>query len=331
MLAEVTSRAASEHVNYLELMLTPAPAAVRFGRETAWTPDFAVMRDRLLAAGFREAVSAEGRQRLDSAEARQRELLGCRGARPEPGCAVTVRYIAQVGRTAAPGVVFAQMLAGFELVGADARFVSLNIVQPEDDPAALGNFDLHMRMLDFLHGQYPRVPISLHAGELREGLVPTEALRHHIRQSVEIGHAVRIGHGADLIFEDDPLGLLKDLAARRVLIEIALSSTDLILGVKGKRHPLRLYLQYGVPVALVTDDLGVSRSSHTQEFVRAVEEQDLDYSTLKRLVRNSLEHAFVDAATKTRLQADLDAALRDFERRSAEASEPSVPRTTPQQ
>ena len=331
MLAEVTARAAAEHVSYLELMLTPAAAvANRIAREAGWNPDFAQMRDRLLAAGFREAVSAEARQRLDAAEARRREVLHCGGAQPEAGCAVTVRYIAQVGRTAAPELVYAQMLAGFELVGADSRFVSLNLVQAEDDPAAIQNFTLHMRMLDSLHRQYPDVPISLHAGELREGLVPPEVLRFHIRQSVELGHALRIGHGADLIYEDDPIALLHDLAARKVLIEIALSSTDQILGVKGKRHPLRLYLQHGVPVSLVTDDLGVSRSSHTQEFVKAVEEQDLDYATLKRLVRNSLEHAFADPGTKRRLQADLEGAFRSFERRTADASEPSVPKSTPQ-
>ena len=316
MLAEATARAASEHVGYLELMLTPVAAATttRFAREVSWSANFAQVRDRLLAAGFREAVRAEGRQRLDAAEARQREVLHCGGAQPAPGCAVTVRYIAQVGRTAANEQVFAQMLAGFELAGADARFVSLNLVQPEDDPAALQNFTLHMRMLDFLHAQYPEVPISLHAGELREGLVPTEALGFHIRQSVELGHALRIGHGADLIYEDDPIALLRDLAARKILIEIALSSTDQILGVKDNRHPLRMYLQYGVPVALVTDDLGVLRSSHTREFQRAVEEQGLDYATLKTLARNSLAYAFVDAAAKTRLQSDLENAFRAFER-----------------
>ena len=63
------------------------------------------------------------------------------------------------------------------------------------------------------------------------------------------------------------------MAAKKVLVEIALSSNDLILGVKGSRHPLRTYLKYGVPVALVTDDAGVSRSTLTLEFRKAVEEQ----------------------------------------------------------
>ncbi len=115
---------------------------------------------------------------------------------------------------------------GFELVEADPRVVSLNLVQPEDDPIAVRDFSLHMSMLDYLHGQYPRVPIALHAGELADGLVPPEALRFHVRDSIRIGHARRIGHGAAVMYEDDPFGLLRELAEKQVLVEVALSSAD---------------------------------------------------------------------------------------------------------
>ena len=141
----------------------------------------------------------------------------------------------------------------------------------------------------------------------------------HIRDSIRKGHALRIGHGVDVMQEDDPIGLLREMAAKKILVEIALSSNDLILGVKGKRNPLGLYLQYGVPVALATDDLGVSRSTHTREWVKAVEEQALDYRTIKRMVWNSLDYAFIDAATKARLKQDLENDFRQFERRQAAA------------
>src|SRR5262245_56891472 len=112
-------------------------------------------------------------------EARQRELLRCETPQADAGCKVTVRYIAQVGRASPLELTFTQMVAGFELVAMGPRLVSLNLVQPEDDPNALRHFALHMSMLDFLHRQYPRVPITLHAGELAEGLVPPEALGSH--------------------------------------------------------------------------------------------------------------------------------------------------------
>lgn len=326
MLAEVAARAAAEQVSYLELMLTPdGGAGAARGIAAGWDPDLAKLRDKLLSAGFKEAVVSAAKQHLDRAEARGRDLLTCGAVQPDAGCRVTIRYIYQVARAASPQSVFGQMLAGFELAGADPRVVSLNMVQPEDDPAAVGNFRLEMTMLDYLHGVYPNVKLTMHAGELTEGLVPPDTLRFHIRETVRTGHASRIGHGAGVMYEDDPLALLREMAAKKVLVEIALNSNDLILGVKGNRHPLRTYLKYGVPVALVTDDAGVSRSTLTLEYRKAVEEQGIDYRTLKRMARNSIEYSFAEAPLKARLKAELDAAFVAFERRTQNVER----RTTP--
>src|SRR5262249_17879475 len=297
----------------LAVMLTPdnGVSALR-GTQAGWDADFGKLRDKLFAAGFRDAVLAEARKRLDEAEARRREVLRCGAADAGAGCAVTLRYIFQVARAGVREAVFAQMLAGFELAGADPRVVSLNLVQPEDSPVAVRDFPLHMQMIDYLHGVYPSVPITLHAGELTEGLVPPEALRFHVRDSVRKGHARRIGHGVAVMYEDTAIDLLTEMASKQVLVEVALTSNDLILGVRGPRHPLRTYLRYGVPVALATDDPGVSRSTMTLEYRKAVEEQGLDYRTLKRLARNSLAFSFADAPTKARLRADLETAFRAF-------------------
>jgi hypothetical protein len=54
-----------------------------------------------------------------------------------------------------------------------------------------------------------------------------------------------------------------------------------------------MYLKAGVPVALATDDEGVSRSEITREYMKAVEEQGLEYPMLKSLARTSLEHSFL--------------------------------------
>jgi adenosine deaminase len=197
----------------------------------------------------------------------------------------------------------------------DARIVGFNLVQPEDSPVPMRDFPLHMSMIDALHPVYPDVPIALHAGELTEGLVPPEGLRFHIRASIEQGHARRIGHGVSVMHEDDAQGLLRIMADRGILVEVALSSNDAILGVRGSRHPLTAYLEAGVPVALVTDDEGVSRTTLSREFQRAVEEHGLDYWTLRRMARASLEHAFVEAPERARLLAEFDKAILEFEAR----------------
>ena len=68
-----------------------------------------------------------------------------------------------------------------------------------------------------LFRSYPQVHIALHAGELAAGLVKPEDLTFHIRESVERGHAERIGHGASVMLEQDAIGLMKEMAARNVL------------------------------------------------------------------------------------------------------------------
>lgn len=209
-----------------------------------------------------------------------------------------IRYLYQVLRGLPREMVFAQILFGFELAQADPRFVGLNLVMPEDWYVPMHDFDLHMKMLDHLHGVYPKVHISLHAGELAMGLVPPEGLRFHIRQSIERGHAERIGHGVDVMNEDRPLDLLREMAKEKILVEICLTSNDLILGVARNAHPLPIYLKYGVPVALATDDEGVSRSDMTHEYLRAVQAYDsLGYKDLKRMARMSLEHSFLPGSS----------------------------------
>jgi len=292
-LSSVINRAAREHVRYIEFMYTAdGGAAPQLGMKLGWDDDLAKMRERLLAEGLKEISSATGKT-LAEDEARARSELKCETAQPEPGCSVTVRYLYQVLRGLPREAVFAQILLGFELASSDPRFVGLNLVMPEDWYVPIRDFHQHMAMLDYLHGIYPKVHISLHAGELAMGLVKPEDLRFHIRESVERGHAERIGHGVDIMLEDDPLGLMKEMAVKNVLVEINLTSNDQILGVSGDDHPLPIYLKYGVPVAISTDDEGVARSDMTHEYLRAVEGYALPYPQLKRMTRQSLEHSFL--------------------------------------
>ncbi|HET6232674.1 MAG TPA: hypothetical protein VFE05_21545 [Longimicrobiaceae bacterium] len=297
MVAEVAQRAAMGHVSYVELMYTPDDGGVAgLGGRVGWDADFGRMRQKLLDAGLRDTLVKAGAS-LAAAEARERQLLRCGAADADPGCGVTVRWLYQVSRGRAPEQVFAQILAGFEMQGSDPRVVGFNLVQPEDALVPMRDFTLQMRMIDYLHRLYPQAHVTLHAGELAPGLVPPEGLRFHIRQSVELGHAARIGHGVDVMNEERAPELLREMRDRNVMVEIALTSNYGILGVSGRDHPLHAYLAAGVPVALATDDEGVARSEMTMEYLRAVQDQGIDYPTLKRMARTSLEHAFVQGAS----------------------------------
>src|SRR5207253_7308849 len=158
---------------------------------------------------------------------------------------------------------------------------------------SMTNFSVQMQMLQYLRPLYPRAHVSLHAGELAPGVVPPDGLTFHIRDSVMTARAERSGHGVDIMHEREPFELLKEMAQRNVMVEICLSSNDLILGVSGPQHPLATYMQCGVPTALATDDEGVSRSEISREFLKAAEDQGMEYIQLKTMARNSLQYAFM--------------------------------------
>src|SRR5277367_1803462 len=274
-------------------MHTPAfTHAAQAAAAVPWQEDLAHLRDQLLDHGLREDLAAT-KAEIDAAEALRAKNERCAQPDATPACQVQIRFLYQVLRGMPKEIVFAQTVLAFETATADPRFVGLNFVMPEDGLISMTDYALHMHMLDVLHTLYPKINISLHAGELAPGLVPYEGLCCHIRLAVEQGHAQRIGHGVDVMYETRPHELLKEMAAKHVMVEVNLTSNDVILGIAGADHPLPIYLQFHVPVALSTDDEGVSRIDLTHEFVRAVDTYDFHYPEVKTLIRTSLEHSFL--------------------------------------
>jgi adenosine deaminase len=290
---EVATRAAAQNEQYLELMETPdfGPAA-GLASKVGFHSNFTEYRDLLFAQGFRDLVPPITAY-FDKLEADRREREHCSQATASPACNVEVRFIYQVLRGQSRESVFAQILLGFEAASADPSVVGLNLVQPEDCYVCMTDYRLHMQMIDALHALYPKVHITLHAGELEPGMVPPDGLTFHIRSAVEQGHAERIGHGVDAMYEDKPYDLLKEMADKHVMVEINLTSNDVILNTKGDSHPFMLYRKYGVPVALSTDDEGVSRIDLTHEYVRAAVTYPLTYSDFKQVIRTGIEHSFL--------------------------------------
>ena len=294
---EVISRAARQNVQYIELMHTPDFGnAARAGYEIGWQDDLSRFREALLAKGLAPDIAA-ARKSLDDAEAERRKRERCDQPDASPACKLELRYLCQVLRGFPKQQVFAQTVLCFETVMADPRFVGINFVMPENGYLAMNDYALQMRMIAYLHSVYPKVHIALHAGEIAPGLVTYEGLCCHIRLAVEEAGAERIGHGVDVMYENQPHALLKEMAAKHVMVEINLTSNDVILGVAGKDHPLPVYRKFGVPVSLNTDDEGVSRIDFTHEYVKAVETFGLRYTDLKTMTRTGMEHTFLPGAS----------------------------------
>lgn len=297
-LAAVADRAGKQNILYLELMETivlpelfPLIAGVKM------TGNVADDYQTLMAGKFGAALGDLTQKiQLQIAYARQKksEILGCGSAAPKAGCDVEIRFLHQVIREFEPSMVFAQIILGWSVMERAPHVVGLNLVAPEDGFRALRDYSLHMRMIDHLYKARGPQNISLHAGELTLGLVRPKQLTFHIREAIEIGHAKRIGHGVAILYENESEQLMKKMVENDILVEINLTSNDVILGVSGSDHPLVVYRDLDVPYTISTDDEGVSRIDLTHEYIRLAKTFNVPYFELRHVSRNSLTYSFLD-------------------------------------
>ena len=292
-LASARRIADQDNVLYLELMYNPSSigAAAMAARADDWSGDFELEFEALKEALPDLVMQAQSD--ATQMETVAREALACEGAEGRDGCETVVRYNCFGLRLIPEAALFTQLAQCFALIEADPRFFGVSLVQPEDHPIAVKNYDRHMQMIAFFKAQFPNARVTLHAGELTLGLVPPDALRDHIAKAIHVAGSARIGHGVDIAFEDESRATLSHMADHGIAVEVNLSSNAVILGVEGAEHPLNLYRASGVPTVLSTDDLGVLRSDMTQQYLMAARDHGLSYLDLKELSRNSLQYAFL--------------------------------------
>jgi adenosine deaminase len=304
-IADVAARAASENQLYLETMFNLGNnignLTVDIWAGSLQVADLPGLYDKVIADATFATELAQDVKVVDDAAAKWRTELGCGGANEPAACGVEVRFIAQISRTGGKDKVFGQLISAFEMAAKTGHIVGANLSSPEDDTTSLNNYKLHMEMIKFLRGKYTAtgkspLHVTLHAGELTPKYLPANhqtANTFHINDAVQVAEAERIGHGIDILSETGFADLLVKMRDKNVLVEVCLSSNDQILEVKGADHPLKAYIDAGVPVALATDDPGVSRSSLAGEYGKAAVEQQLSYRQLKRMARDSLVHGFL--------------------------------------
>jgi len=191
-------------------------------------------------------------------------------------------------------------------------FVAVNMVGREDNDKG---YPLRfLPTLRELRREFNGVRLSIHAGEVDE---PND----HVRDTLLLG-ADRIGHGVNLITDDDTMRLMRH---GPYLVEINLVSNLLLEYVDDyDQHPFPEYLRTGIPVALSTDDRGMWDSNLTDEFYVAVREFNLSWDELRTLGRNSLAYSFLPVSRKRALLARLDERFDDFEKRIARSPETTL-------
>jgi adenosine deaminase/adenosine deaminase CECR1 len=317
-LRDLKARARAENLGYLETMLAGAPGVADKSELEA-----------SLNAAFGELSADSTDPQIQAALQKAFALLS---TSPETQAAIdkyvkavnevatgldddefTLRFQTYVSRNSNPAKVFSGLYAAFQSVRQSPHMVGVNIVGPENGYVAMRDYHLHMQMFAFLKQHFPQTRLAMHAGELALGMVPPEGLRFHIREAVQVAGAERIGHGVDISHEQDAPGLLRQMRERRVVVEVNLTSNDFILGVKGAAHPLPLYIRYGVPFVISTDDAGVSRNNLSGEYLLYASRYTPSYDQLKQTSYNSIRYSFLSEDDKQRELRRLDKRFKAFE------------------
>ncbi|GIW72391.1 MAG: hypothetical protein KatS3mg102_1933 [Planctomycetota bacterium] len=150
--------------------------------------------------------------------------------------------------------------------------------------------------------------ITVHAGEGQAPQNVWEAAYHL--------HADRIGHGLSLAEHPRLMERFRD---REICVELCPSSNYEVVGFCDPEHPeslgrptypLRVLWEAGVPVAVCTDNPGISRTTLSQEYLRAARMVGgLTLWEVTALAHCGFRHAFVPAAERERLLRLADQAL----------------------
>ena len=320
ILAEMAARNIYQKVNYLEVMVDCAPDRIvkRFHKQIKEFDinDLGSAYNKLKPLiGNKEVADAIVKYMNEREDYIEKYLSSkyhwhIKGKNPD----IIIRYIPCVERARKSlKDFFIDCVISIVAIKTDYRIVGMNIADPEDHPYSYMNFKNQMKILDYLWHKMGHPKFTLHAGELVLNDSPVEAMWNRISDSINIGHALRIGHGIDIAWERHPIKLLKEMREKNILVEICLSSNESILNIKGKDHPFNLYRRAGVPICINTDDEGVSRSNLTMEYVKAVQRYNLSYKELKQLIKNSIIFSFLPKEKKEALLKKLQKQTLAFE------------------
>ncbi|MEX2399663.1 MAG: adenosine deaminase, partial [Rhodothermales bacterium] len=112
-----------------------------------------------------------------------------------------------------------------------------------------------------------------------------------IKQAVFFCGAHRIGHGTTLYRDTE---LMRYFADHRIPLEICpTSNVQTHVVERLEEHPLRQYVEVGVPVTINTDNRLFSRTTLTKELYRTHTEAGVSSEDLREIVLNGFRYAFL--------------------------------------
>lgn len=281
IIADVVDKAHDHHVQYLELMLSMHGSRPSIG----FSAQHHTIGDVLKNPACHQYIQ----ENVKYFRGLKKEV---QSHTPWLGEDVDVSWILEIRRNQTFDHFWVDAVMVFAIANRVHDIVAVNMVQPEYMGYAKTDYLKQMQFLNLLSRYYPNVKLVLHAGEVPPQLAKTD-VRDHMKIAIDYLKPKRIGHGTDVLFENDAEKILASMEKKNIAVEINLTSNDQILGIKGGQHPLKNYLQAQVPVVISSDDPGVSRNNLSHEYYRAVTEQKLALNEVIQANRNSLTYSLL--------------------------------------
>ena len=127
-----------------------------------------------------------------------------------------------------------------------------------------------------------------------------------VRDAITDLRVERIGHGARAI---EDMALVEEIAERGIVLELCPGS-NVALGIfpTFRQHPIGEMYDRGVKVTISTDDPPFFHTTMAREYEMLHRAFDWDEGVFTKIARTSLDAAFCDADTKSRILKTLEAA-----------------------
>jgi len=139
----------------------------------------------------------------------------------------------------------------------------------------------------FEYSKEKKVPFTIHAGEA-DG-------RESIKSAIDSG-APRIGHGVNIITEDD---LIKEVISKNILLEVCPTSNIQTKVVDSyKNHPIKKLYDMNVPISINTDNRTVSNITLKKEYQHLENSLGFTMNDFIKINKMAIEHAFISEIEK---------------------------------
>jgi len=134
--------------------------------------------------------------------------------------------------------------------------------------------------------------VTIHAGEAGGA--------ENVKIAVEECKADRIGHGVHMA--DDP-NVEEEVAALHIPVEVCPTSNVQTGAVTQlAKHPLKHFIDKGIPVVINTDDPGVSNITLTDEYLKVMNQFSLTLEQIQLMIINGVHAAFLPEYKKIALE-----------------------------